>query len=372
MAKRVTIKDVAQYAGISYQTVSRVINDKPDVSSETRQRVQEVINELNYRPSMAATSRANPKTHIIAVAVSPYNEYLLYEGDPHLLKLIQGVDHALADLNYSLLLSTIQFTNNNTIESRLLHRQLADGVVIRLSMYDHGQVATLLAKKGYPVVVIGYSQDPDIPAIRSDDENGGYLQTQHLLALGHTQIGIISGPDDDPATNMRWQGHRRAMENAGLDGSQTPYVVGDYTVDSGYRAATQLLQSTQGQNIQGQNIQGQNIQGQNIRELTAIAAFSDTMGIGAMHWLTTQGYDIPNDISIIGYDDIPNAQRQTTPLTTIHIPSMNEGQRAVQLLFDIIESRQLESKKVVLPVYLVDRSSTSVPRNDPTFNNRLI
>ena len=124
MANRVTIKDVAKHAGTSYQTVSRVINDKPDVAPETRARVLEAIEALNYRPSMAATSRANPRTHIMAVAISPYNEYLLYEGDPHLLRIIHGVDRALALRNYSLLLSTIHFNNDHTIESRLLTRQL--------------------------------------------------------------------------------------------------------------------------------------------------------------------------------------------------------------------------------------------------------
>ncbi len=273
MAKRVTIKDVAKRAGTSYQTVSRVINDRPDVAAETRRRVLEAIDDLNYRPSMAATSRANPKTHIVAVAISPYNEYLLYEGDPHLLRVIHGLDHALAIRNYSLLLSTIQFTNEDHIESRLLSRQLADGVIIRLSMYDHGQAATLLAEKGYPVVVIGYSQNPDIPAIRSDDENGGFTQTQHLLALGHRKIGIISSPEADPATAMRKQGHERAMADSGLDASRTPIAVGDYTVGGGLSAAEKLMQ--------------------NEPELTAIVAFSDTMAIGAMQWLTQQWVQHP-------------------------------------------------------------------------------
>ncbi len=343
MKKRVTIKDVAKHAGTSYQTVSRVINDKPDVSTETRKRVLSVMEELNYRPSMAATSRANPKTHIMALGISPYNEYLLYEGDPHLLRIIHGIDHALAIRNYSLLLSTIRFTNNHTIESRLLNRQLADGVITRLSMYDQGQTATLLAQKGYPVVVIGYSQNPNIPAIRSDDEHGGYTQTQHLLALGHRNIGIISGPEDDPATTRRRQGHDRAMANSGLDASSTPNAVGDYTVSGGYNTVGQLMQ--------------------NVPDLTAIVAFSDTMAIGAMRRLSEQGYNIPGDISIIGYDDIPDAQRQATPLTTIRIPSMDEGQRAVQVLFDLIENRPLHSNKITLPVHLVSRNSTSVPRN---------
>jgi LacI family repressor for deo operon, udp, cdd, tsx, nupC, and nupG len=343
MAKRVTIKDVAKYADTSYQTVSRVINDKPDVAPETRRRVLEAIEALNYRPSMAATSRAQPKTHIVAVAVSPYNEFLLYEGDPHLLRIIHGVDHALAIRNYSLLLSTIHFNNDHTIESRLLTRQLADGVIIRLSMDDQGQTASLFTERGYPVVVIGYSHNPHIPSVRSDDEHGAYTQTQHLLALGHRNIGVISGPEADPATLMRKQGHKRAMTESGLDAGRTPGVEGNYTVDSGYDAAAQLMQ--------------------NRPDLTAIVAFSDTMAIGAMQWLSEQGYDIPGDISLVGYDDIPDAQRQSPSLTTIRIPSVNEGERAVQVLFDLIENRKLYSNETVLPVHLVSRNSTSVPRD---------
>ena len=343
MAKRVTIKDVAKHADTSYQTVSRVINDKPDVAPETRRRVLDAIEALNYRPSMAATSRAQPKTHIVALAVSPNNEFLLYEGDPHLLRIIHGIDRALEVRNYNLLLSTIHFNNGHTIESRLLNRQLADGVIIRLSMDDQGRTANLFTEKGYQVVVIGYSHHPHIPSIRSDDGHGAYTQTQHLLAIGHRSIGIISGPETDPSTLMRKQGHEQAIAESGLTANRTPRVEGYYTVDSGYDAAAQLMQDNP--------------------ELTAIVAFSDTMAIGAMHWLSEQGYDIPGDISIVGYDDIPDAQRQSPSLTTIRIPSMDEGERAVQVLFDLIEDRQLYSNEIILPVHLVSRHSTSVPRD---------
>jgi DNA-binding LacI/PurR family transcriptional regulator len=350
MSKRVTIKDVARQANTSYQTVSRVINDKPDVSLETRRRVLEVIKELNYRPTMAATSRSNPKTYIMAVAISPYNEYLLYEGDPHLLRMIHGVDTALAVRNYSLLLTTIHFTSDNSIESRLLNRQLADGVIVRLSMHDQGQTASLFNEKGYPVVIIGHSNDPNIPSIRSDDEHGGYTQTQHLIALGHRKIGIICGPEEDPATTMRMKGFRRAMAESGLNASGTPTAMGGYTVDRGYNAAAELVQKHP--------------------ELTAIVSFSDTMAIGGMKWLRAQGIDIPGDISIVGYDDIPDAQRQTTPLTTVHIPSMDEGERAVQVLFALLEKRKIDSYEIVLPVHLVSRESTNVPRDNPLIRLR--
>lgn len=342
MTGRVTIKDVAKHAGTSYQTVSRVINDKPDVAPETRQRVLEAIEALNYRPSMAATSRAQPKTHIVALAVSPYNEFLLFEGDPHLLRVIHGIDRALEIRNYSLLLSTIDFNNGHTIESRLLARQLADGVIIRLSLDDQGRTANLFTEKGYHVVVIGHSHNPRIPSVRSDDEHGAYTQTQHLLALGHRKIGIVTGPEADPTTPMRKQGHQIAMAESGLDPVHTPCVEGNYTVNSGYEAAAHLMTDRP--------------------EITAIAAFSDTMAIGAMQWLKEEGYDIPGDISIAGYDDIPDAQRQSPSLTTIRIPSMDEGERAVKILFDLIEGRPIYSNEIILPVHLVSRDSTSTPR----------
>ena len=344
MTKRTTIKDVAKHAGVSYQTVSRVINNKPDVADKTRQRVLEVIEEFNYRPSMAATSRANPKTNIIAMAISPYNEYLLYEGDPHLLRIMHGIDQALEARNYSLLLSTIHYTNDNQIESRLFSRQIADGVVVRLSMQDRGETAKLLAEKGYPVVVLGYSNHPDIPAIRSDDENGGFTQTQHLLALGHKKIGVISGPVGDPATTKRWEGHERAMLTSGFDPSNTPVEPGNYTDDSGYEAAAKLINAHP--------------------NLTAIVAFNDVMAIGAMKWLNEQGIKVPEEISIIGYDDIADAERQPVPLTTIKIPSLDEGRQAVKFLFDLIENRPLHSNKINLPVHLVSRNSTTVPRKN--------
>lgn len=335
MTKRTTIKDVAHYAGTSYQTVSRVINNKPDVAPATRKRVLEAIEKLNYRPTMAATSRANPKTNILAVAISPYNQYLLYEGDPHLLKMIHGVDRALAVRNYNLLISTIQYKSGKAIESRLFDRQLADGVIIRLSMNDRGETAQLFNDKEYPVVVVGYSQNTNVPSIRSDDDHGGYIQTQHLLALGHKRIALITGPDDDPATLMRLKGHQRAIGNSGIIANR---VIGNYAVNSGYDAVASLMQQHP--------------------DVTAIAAHNDTMAIGAMQWLHQHGYKIPDDISIIGYDDISDAQRQATPLTTIRIPSMEEGQKAVQVLFDVIEGRYIPTSEIVLPVNLVVRNST--------------
>jgi LacI family transcriptional regulator len=144
-------------------------------------------------------------------------------------------------------------------------------------MNDRGESAQLFNDKGYPVVVVGYSQNADVPSIRSDDEHGGYIQTQHLLALGHEKIGLITGPDDDPATSMRLKRHQRAIGNSGIIANR---VIGNYAVNSGYDTVANLMQQHP--------------------DVTAIAVHNDTMAIGAMQWLHQHGYRIPDDISLVG------------------------------------------------------------------------
>jgi LacI family transcriptional regulator, repressor for deo operon, udp, cdd, tsx, nupC, and nupG len=339
VAKKITIRDVAEHAGTSYQTVSRVINNKGEVAPATRARVLQAIEALNYRPSMAARTLAQeqPRTAIIAVAI-PFESDFLF-GNAHLLQMLHGIDRAATRHDYSILLSTLRSASDPLpAYRRLLKRQMADGVIFESGMGDEG--AKLLVEKGYPVVVSGYTQH-DIPCVHADDENGAYVLTQHLLALGHRTIGIITGPADTMSVQARWRGYENAMRDAALDPELTPYVEGDFMTDSGYTGAARLWEMCP--------------------DITAIFAFNDLMALGAIRWLNERGCRVPGDVSVVGFDDIPTAELQCPPLTTVRLPSMENGQRVAQLLFEMLDEHPVYEKEIILPIQLQVRASTAVP-----------
>ncbi|MBI5957425.1 MAG: LacI family DNA-binding transcriptional regulator, partial [Chloroflexi bacterium] len=215
MAKRATIKDVAEYAGTSYQTVSRVLNNKQDVASETRARVLAAIKTLNYRPSVAARLLAQDQDRTFVIAnIFPHYVADFVFGNSHLLGMLHGIDREASLRGYSILLSTARSTDDPaSTYARLLERQMVDGIIFESALGDKG--AQLLAEKGYPVVIAGYT-DSNIPCVHADDENGAYILTQHLLALGHRNIGIIDGPENAVSARVRWRGYERAMKDATL------------------------------------------------------------------------------------------------------------------------------------------------------------
>lgn len=342
MGKRVTIKEVAEQAGTSYQTVSRVLNNKADVAPDTRARVLKAIKALGYRPNVAARllAQEQDRTFVIAHIIPFYDVDFVFEND-HLLGMLHGIDREATLRGYSVLLSTARSSDDPASSYyRLLERQMVDGIIFESGVGEEG--AELLVERGYKVVISGYTQST-IPSVHSDDENGAYVLTQHLLALGHRRIGVILGPERALPVQARWRGYERAMWDAVLDPQHTPRVEGDYGFESGYQGAAQLMGTEP--------------------KPTALLAFNDAMAIGAMRWLNEQGYRVPADVSVAGFDDIPIAQFQSPPLTTIRLQSIEEGRRAAQTLFDILDGRALSAAQVVIPTELKVRGSTTVPRH---------
>ncbi len=336
MAKRMSIKDVAQRAGVSYQTVSRVINNKPDVSSETRSRVQAAIDSLNYRPSLAAQVFAHERTMIIGVVI-PWSADFLSDNH-HLLQLLTGADREANLHDYMVLLSAARSKNDaQSSYERLLRRHIMDGVIVEGGM---GQVgAKMLADKGYPVVMVGYSTI-GIPSVHSDEDGGRYSGTQHLLALGHRRIGMISGPQDLFEVRNPFLGCLQALQHAGVSADGNLMIHSDFTVEGGYQAVQRLMQQPD--------------------PPTAIFAANDATALGVIRWLQEHEYRIPEDISVVGFDDMPSAQYFHPPLTTIHQFSSDIGQRAVSLLFDLIENSEPPTTEVIVPTQLVVRGSTAI------------
>lgn len=337
--KRITIKDVAARAGVSYQTVSRVINNSSDVSESTRQRVQQAIDDLNYRPSLAARSLPGRRSYVIGFIV-PYDpDYLI--TDPNLLAQISGADAEANARGYNLLLSTAGDSKQGLeAYERFVRNHVGDGaLVIETASSKAG--GELLAKQDYPYVSLGRDLgNPNAYLVSSDNRDGGKQVTRHLLEKGHQRIGIINGPPIGAIAGLqdRLEGHQQALTEAGLSFDPTLMVYGDYTRHSGELATRQLLTLPD--------------------PPTAIFALNDRMAMGAIRTLQASGLRVPEDIAVVGYDDIPTAADFTPALTTVKGLARKVGQVAAQILFKLIAGETVEEKEVILPTQLIIRGSS--------------
>jgi DNA-binding LacI/PurR family transcriptional regulator len=335
--KRVTIKDVAAQAGVSHQTVSRVINNHVHVTETTRSRVKLAIDSLNFRPNLAARSLPSHRSFVIGLII-PYEADYLFR-DPHLLAQISGIDAEANANGYNLLLSTAG-NSNSGLEAyeRFLRNQVADGaLVIETAASQSG--SELLTRHDYPFVSLGYDQHLNAYFVHSDDLAGAKDATDYLLQKGHTRIGVINGPSTGAvaALQQRLIGHQHALAQHNLPFDPNLMVYGDYTRAGGQTAAEQLLALAQ--------------------PPTAIFAFNDRMAVGAIRSLRRVGLRVPEDVAVIGFDDIPTAADFTPALTTVSQPARKMGQVAAQMLFKLIAGKPSAKREVVLPAHLVVRQS---------------
>lgn len=337
--KRITIKDVAVRAGVSHQTVSRVINDHPLVSDTTRQKVKQAIADLNYRPSLAARSLPGRRSFVIGFIV-PYDpDYLI--RDPHLLAQISGADAEANAHGYNLLLSTAGDSKQGLeAYERFVRNHVGDGaLVIETACSKAG--GELLARQDYPYVSLGRDLgNPNAYVVSSDNRDGGKQVTRHLLEKGHRRIGIINGPPIGAVAGLhqRLEGHQQALAEAGLSFDPTLMVYGDYTRNSGERATQQLFALPD--------------------PPTAIFALNDRMAMGAIRALQVVGFRVPEDVTVVGYDDIPAAADFNPSLTTVKGAARKVGQLAAHMLFKLIDGETVEEKEVILPAELVIRGSS--------------
>lgn len=337
--KRVTIKDVAAQTGVSYQTVSRVINHSPDVNEATRAKVQKAIADLNYQPSLAARSLPGKRSYVIGFII-PYDpDYLI--RDPNLLAQISGADAEANRHGYNLLLSTAGDSKQGLeAYERFVRNHVGDGaLVIETASSQEG--GELLANRHYPYVSLGRDLgNPQAYIVCSDNREGGKKATQHLLEKGHKRIGIINGPPIGAVAGLhdRLEGHQQALTEAGLEFDPAMMVFGDYTRPSGEEAVCKLLSLPQ--------------------PPSAIFALNDRMAMGAIRTIQLAGMRIPEDIAVVGFDDIPAAADFNPPLTTVRGKARHMGQAAAQLLFKLIAGEDIEERELILPAELVVRASS--------------
>ncbi|MBU0494276.1 MAG: LacI family transcriptional regulator [Chloroflexi bacterium] len=331
MQPRPTIKDVAARAGVSRQTVSRVLNDKPEVSPETRDRVLRTIDELGYRPSAVARSMVAGRTRTLGCISPNLTDYSL-------ACIIEGAQAAARQKGYFVLTgSAPHAADAEPLLEEMLHRQV-DGLLILNPRADERYVYLLpLVEQGLSVVYLGSTpKNEAVCSVRCDDQHGAYQVGRHIIAQGHTRIAMITGPQNEDCVQDRIAGYVQAFTEAGLPVSADLIATGDWSPDSGYQAMQQLLAGP---------------------PFTALFAQNDRMAVGAIRAAREQGRHVPEDLAVVGFDDIPLASYFDPPLTTIHQDFLEHGRRAADLLIDCLLNPESTIAHVTVPCQLVVRRS---------------
>lgn len=337
-SKHPSVRTIAGQAGVSIATVSRVLNQHPDVSPALRTSVQAVLEDVDYMASRAARHR----TMMLGLLIGRLSSS--YSGE-----LLRGACSAAEEHGYNLVLFTMgdQVSQEDRSIKALLKGQI-DGLMLVLPSNVRHHLEQLTTKNR-PFVVIDHREaEPWGPTIGCTDHTGAYDGTRYLLSMGHRTIGAITGPHDWRVTLERLAGYRAALENAGLATDRPLVREGNFGQQSGFNAMQDLLREDAG--------------------LTAVFAFNDAMAIGALDALKASGRRVPEDVSVLGFGDSPAAAAAHPPLTTIHQPTMEMGRCAVSYLVRQISGLPLPQEHVDLPTTLVQRASCALT---PTLSARL-
>lgn len=327
-----TIEDIARKSGVSRSTVSRVINGDENVKEETRQRVMEIIREVNFQPNLAARGLAARRTNIIGL-VTPAGVSGLFT-DPYFPLLIRGVTAACNTQQYSVMLWLADVEYERRTINQILHNGLLDGVIVSSMIMDDPLVQSLYQSK-MPFILVGRHPSLDVNYVDVDNVQGALDATAHLLRLAYKRVATITGPLNMVAGFDRLHGYRRAHEARNLPVDPMLIVEGDFTEVGGYRAMQRLLPARP----------------------DAVFAASDMMAIGALRAIREAGLRVPEDIGLIGFDDLPSDNQLTPPLTSIRQPVARMGSLAADTLIDLIHHPQEQTRHLLLSTELVVRSS---------------
>ncbi|MGC4806773.1 LacI family DNA-binding transcriptional regulator [Micromonospora sp. DT233] len=331
--QRATLAEIAHAAGVSIPTVSKVLNGRPDVAPGTRQRVQTLLDERGY--TARGTARAANRAGLIDLVLRDL-------GSPWAMQIIDGVEEFAYQAGFGVVVSAVHSRQRSRPDHRWteqLGARRCDGVLLVLSdmsVDQRGQLDEL----GIPVVIIDPAGQPppDIPSVGATNWAGGIAATEHLLALGHRDIAVIGGPPAVPCSRARVDGYRAAMDAAGQRIPPGYVRAGDFLAPSGYRATHALLDLS--------------------RPPTAIFACSDEMALGAYEALYERGLRAPDDMSVVGFDDLDAARWAVPPLTTIRQPLSEMAAMATRMLLSLVDGEELASHRIELATPLVVRQST--------------
>ena len=340
--KRVTIKQVAKESGVSVQTVSRVINNHPDVSSETRRRVEKVASQLMYRPSHIARTLIQGRSCTLGVVGAG----LEYYGPS---RTLAGIQKQADELGYIPLLTLVRQPEQSNVErlvDELLSRHV-DGILWAVPEIAANRewVKREINQFPVPVVFLNMEPHPDLSVVAIDNRKGGYMATQHLLARGYRRIGLITGPLSWWEARQRKLGWQDALREAGIAIQDRMMVEGNWSQASGEQGLRRLIEQ--------------------YPDVHAIFVGNDQMALGALRVAPELGRQVPQDIALVGFDDIPESAYFHPSLSTVKQDTDELGSRAVRELVRMVETSQqgaeeVESKTVLLQPQLIVRASSGL------------
>lgn len=324
--------DVARIAGVSHQTVSRVLNEADRVRPETRERVLLAMRELDYRPNSVARALVTGRSRTLGVVSF---DTTLYGPASTLF----GIERAAHSQGYFVSIVSVTSLDRASVLRAVerLRAQGVDGILI-ITPQDTAAEAVLHTPPDVPVVAVEAGPEMSVPVVAVDQVAGATAATEHLLELGHRTVWHVAGPADWLEARQRIDGWMAALERAGAD--VPPLLTGDWSARSGYELGRRLA---------------------TVRDITAIFAANDQMALGILRALYEAGREIPRDLSLVGFDDIPEAQFFTPPLTTVQQDFNELGRQSLMLLLEEIAMSERSSAHVVVPPTLKVRESTAPP-----------
>lgn len=331
-----TMRDVAEHAGVSVTTVSHVLNESRYVSDELRERVQTAMHQLGYKRNLLARGLRRGQTFTLGMIVG-------FSFNPFFFEVARGVEAASYEQDYNVILGNAEGNPDKEFHyiNVLIEKQV-DGLVLATAGI-HAEHIEMLHTWQVPFVLV----DREIPSaeadlIRTDHESGAWQAANHLTELGHRRIACITGPLDIQNTTYRLKGYEKALTDAGIPVDTDLIVTGDWNYDSGYQLARELLDRA--------------------APPTAIFAFNDIMAVGAMRAIIESGRRVPDDVAVVGFDDIPLASYAIPSLTTVRQPMQALGRVAVTRLFERMENPDLPAEKFIMQPELVIRMSSTKTR----------
>ncbi len=327
------LEEVAKISGVSRSTVSRVINDDPNVSEKTRAKVMTVVQRLNYQPNAAARSLAAGRTQVLGLVI-PMGVAALFT-DPYFPQLIQGVTAASNARDHSVMLWLAEPDYERRTIHKIMNSRLIDGLILASSLTDDPLVQEI-SQSALPFILVGrHVTNVNIHYADVDNLNSAREAVTHLLRLGRRRVATITGPLNMIAGLDRKEGYLSALRQRGLMPDPALIVESDFTEAGGYAAMHSLLPA----------------------QPDAVFVASDTMASGALRALREAGQRVPEDVAVVGFDDMPFAAHTIPPLTTVRQPIYRTGYMAAETLIDIIATVDSHPRRIILPTEFIIRSS---------------